>query len=131
MAILNTIASSNRLLENLLWAFTLSKRGKDENRPKVKALRKQMTSIGRFSLVSQTEENPSIISFFVALAHEKNKDIDVDEFTRLWENRVLKRHDRFGFQVSGDNYRYFEVGIHLLATLFDSFHYYNHTLGHL
>lgn len=115
MAILSTLGSSNRLLDYLLWAFTTSKVEDDKamERQKCKILRKQMTSIGRFSLVSQTEENPSVISFFVALAHDTDKDIGVDDFKELWQKRVMKRHDRFGFQVSSEDYKYFEVRFNL------------------
>jgi hypothetical protein len=83
-----------------------------QNKPRPRTniiLKRQMTSIGRFALRSQTEENPSIISFFVALVHEEGKDINVDEFTEIWEKRVMDKYDRFRFQVSSEDDRYFEV----------------------
>ncbi len=76
-----------------------------------KQMRRQMSSIGRFSLRSQTKENPSIITFFVALVHDDGNDISEEEFIQLWEERVMKKYDRFTFQVCSDDDRYFEVRI--------------------
>ncbi len=77
-----------------------------------KLLRKQMTSIGRFSLSSQTEENPSIISFFVALAHEEGKDLNLEAFNSLWSERIMSKYERFRFHVCREDNRYFEVRLY-------------------
>jgi len=71
--------------------------------------RRRMTSIGKFSLRSQTEENPSIISFFVVLTHNKGESITVREFDDLWRQRVMKKHERFSCQVSSNDDDYFEI----------------------
>ncbi len=71
-----------------------------------------MTPIGRFALLSQTERNPSILSFFVALGNEKGMDpISMKEFEDLWKSRVMNKHERFRFRVSKDGTRYFEVSL--------------------
>jgi hypothetical protein len=74
-------------------------------------LRRQMTSIGRFSLVSQDDEYPSVISFFVALAHPTGKDLELHEFREIWDEKIMKKYERFSFQVAKDDDRYFEVSI--------------------
>lgn len=97
------------ILKTLIWALTPKVAENKSSYPtNKKVLRKQLTSIGRFSLVSQTDQNPSVISFFVALAHETGKDMNADEFSEIWEERVMKKYDRFGFQVSSEDDRYFE-----------------------
>ena len=83
-----------------------------------KLLRKQMTSIGRFSLSSQTEENPSIISFFVALVHEDGKDMKLEAFRNLWNERIMNKYERFRFHVSDQDSRYFEVRIHCYSSIY-------------
>lgn len=108
-----SIQSSMPSLEKFLWPMTKSKMEDKISPENRKVMRKQMTSIGRFSLASQTKENPSVISFFVALAHEAGRDIDLDEFSDRWEQRVMKKHDRFGFRVSLDDERYFEVSLYI------------------
>lgn len=78
---------------------------------KLALLRRQMTPIGRFALLSQTERNPSIISFFVALANKKGaKPIGIEEFEKLWRTRVMSKHERFKCHVSEADNRFFEVG---------------------
>lgn len=80
------------------------------NETKSALLRRQMTPIGRFALLSQTERNPSILSFFVALGNEKGVDpISMDEFEDLWKSRVMNKHERFRCRVSEDGNKYFEV----------------------
>jgi len=74
-----------------------------------KVLHRQMTSLGRFTLMSQTEENPSIITFFVALVHAAGKDLDVKDFQCAFSKRVMECHERFSCQVSRDDDRFFEV----------------------
>lgn len=93
-------------------------------------LRKRMTSIGKFSLKSQTDQNPSQPVFFLALSNhqikptkpgdEKDENVDYDEFgrkfpfmtakefTRTWIQRdIPKLHPRFHWKVSNCS-NYFE-----------------------
>ena len=72
-------------------------------------LQRQMTSLGRFALRSQTVENPSIITFFVAFDHESEEDFTAEELQSMWGERVMGYHERFRCQVSKDNDRLFEV----------------------
>lgn len=68
-----------------------------------KILRKQMTPIGKFALASQTERNPSIITFFIALSNKLgHQPLGFSEFEILWKSRIMseKRHERFGCCVS-------------------------------
>ena len=128
MSILSSFNSSKAHFENLIWSIAtpetdtktkhkddlIDKHGgevhrKDKCTPKREVLRRRMTSIGRFTLRSQTEENPSIISFFVALVHEEGKDINVEDFGKICEERVMQKYDRFCFRVSSVDDRYFEV----------------------
>jgi len=59
-----------------------------------------MTSVGKFALLSQSERNPSIISFFIALTNT-DEGMDIEEFEQLW-SEVMKKHDRFRFRVRED-----------------------------
>jgi len=85
-----------------------------------------MTAIGRFSLKSETPENPSIPTFFVALAgHPKHKPelpvtsvkrlhsddgMTFAEFESLWNERDFHgKHERFLSKVSESDDRFFEV----------------------
>ena len=72
-------------------------------------LRRKMSSIGRFSMKSQTFENPSNITFFVALAHNRGDEFTIEDFTSLWRSRVMEKFERFRSCVSSDDDRYFEV----------------------
>lgn len=73
------------------------------------SLQRQMTSIGRFSLRSQTESNPCIVTFFVALLNECGREeMNLNEFEKLWRGRVMDRHERFRCRVCDDD-RFFEV----------------------
>ena len=75
-----------------------------------RALRRQMTSIGRFALRSQTKRNPCIVTFFVASSNPKGqRGIDREELEELWSNRVMEKHERFHSRISSDDDRYFEV----------------------
>ena len=68
-----------------------------------KVLRKQMTPIGKFALASQTEQNQSIITFFIALSNKiGHQPLGISEFERLWKSRIMseKRHERFDCCVS-------------------------------
>ena len=79
------------------WAAKKSKR-----ESKNSLLRRTLTPIGKFALLSQTERNPSIISFFIALASKNDKGMTTQEFEQLWAE-VLKRHERFRYHVSEEN----------------------------
>lgn len=68
-----------------------------------------MSSIGRFSMKSQTFENPCNIAFFVALAHDRSDEFSVEDFRRLWSSRVMEKFERFRSRVCSDDDRYFEV----------------------
>eukprot|EP01083_Nonionella_stella_P159862 521950_1 len=63
---------------------------------------RQMTSLGRFAVQSESVANPNIITFFVALAHKAGEDLDVNDFRGAWASRVMERHERFRSQVSRD-----------------------------
>ena len=82
--------------------WTVKKSSKESK----KALRRTLTPIGKFALLSQTERNPSIISFFIALA-SKDEGMATEEFEQLW-TEVLKRHERFRCHVSEADSRLFE-----------------------
>ncbi len=58
---------------------------------------------------SETATNPSNITFFVALAHETGKDLDLHDFQAVWAKRVMERHERFRCHVSSQDDRFFEV----------------------
>jgi hypothetical protein len=66
-----------------------------------------MTSIGRFSLESETSTNPSIPTFFIALAG--SKPLTAQGFEELWEERGMEtKHPRFHHAVSPTHKGYFE-----------------------
>ena len=102
-------------------------------------LRKRMTSIGRFSLKSESETNPSIPTFFLALSsgrkwsEKKNKNendaaaktevgsnspiFTVDDFESVWMKRDMpSRHPRFHSTVSKHDDRFFEETHHVKAS---------------
>ena len=68
------------------------------NKQKSPLLRRQLTPIGKFALLSQTERNPSVITFFIALA-SKDEGMRANEFEDLWTT-VMDKHPRFRFNVS-------------------------------
>ena len=91
-----------------------------------------MTSIGRFSLKSETDTNRSIPTFFLALAGEKNQQVDpttsmdtmssfnsnnrkiftVEDFEEQWLKQGMpSRHPRFHSTVC-DEQKYFEETHH-------------------
>ncbi|KAL7549425.1 hypothetical protein ACHAWF_012696 [Thalassiosira exigua] len=78
------------------WAPRLRARGKKRSPP-----RRQMTPIGKFALLSQTERNPSIICFFIAIAN-RDEGMKIDEFEQLWST-VMKEHERFRLHVCDPN----------------------------
>lgn len=79
-------------------------------KPGAVLLHRQMTSLGRFAMRSETTTNPSNITFFVALAHESGKDLDLHDFQAAWAKRVMERHERFRCHVSIQDDRFFELG---------------------
>mmetsp|Transcript_10472 Transcript_10472/g.14671 ORF Transcript_10472/g.14671 Transcript_10472/m.14671 type:complete len:642 (-) Transcript_10472:250-2175(-) len=73
-------------------------------------LRRQMSSIGRFSLRSQTEHNPCIVTFFIAFSNRMGSEgMTMKEFEDLWRRKVMDRHERFRCHVSEDDDNYFEI----------------------
>lgn len=78
--------------------------------PTTTVLRKRMTSIGRFSMQSETPRNLSIPTFFLALSN-KNDDhgMSSSEFESIWmRSSMPRRHPRFHSRVSSQDDRYFE-----------------------
>ena len=65
---------------------------------KLSPLRRQMTPIGKFALLSESERNPSINPFFLALANKDDNGMSVEEFRQLWTS-VVRKHARFRFNV--------------------------------
>lgn len=84
------------------------KRSSAPSKSKVE-FRRQTTSIGRFSLKSETATNPLLVTFFAALANEPGKDLDVDEFQTMWGERVMRKHERFRSRVCEWDNRFFEI----------------------
>lgn len=71
-------------------------------------LKKRMTSVGHFSLASQTDNNPSVSSFFMTLVGEK-PGFTTKDFQQLWEDRGMpERHPRFHMAISKDTPGHFE-----------------------
>jgi hypothetical protein len=65
--------------------------------------------------MSQTERNPSIIAFFIALANENGtKAVDMEEFEELWKTRIMNKHERFQCRVPESKTHCFEVSELLL-----------------
>jgi hypothetical protein len=74
-----------------------------------------MTLIGRFSLESETIANPSIPTFFIALAG--SKPLTAQRFGTLWEERGMEeKHPRFHHAVSPTHRGYFEPTEELQVT---------------
>ena len=80
-------------------------------------LRKRMTSIGRFSMQSETPRNLSIPTFFIALSSKKKTDdaggagagMSSSDFESAWMRSGMPgRHPRFHSRVSSQDDRYFE-----------------------
>lgn len=62
-----------------------------------------MTAIGHFSLISETELNPSIISFVMGLSG--TQPLTAREFADLWKHRgVMERHQRFHQKIWNNRY---------------------------
>lgn len=87
-----------------------------ENANPKEHIHRQLTSLGRFTLRSQTDENPSNISFFVAFAHDEKDALPIQDFQQLWMNRVMSRHERFHFAIDDDDH-YFKVCLKLLNVI--------------
>lgn len=85
-------------------------------------LRKRMTPMGRFALKSETNENPSIPTFFLALAGGKptyeppsivqrlqHTTMGIPELEELFMRRnFFLKHDRFQSKISKEDDRFFE-----------------------
>jgi hypothetical protein len=91
-------------------------------------LRKKMTSIGHFSMISETAFNPSIVTFFIKLS---GPPMTLPDFAKLWQTREMdQRHERFHQAVSETHPGHFEaiplepeqdpVSRHLSDTIFPS-----------
>lgn len=87
--------------------------------PPPTVLRKRMTSIGRFSMQSETPRNLSIPTFFLALSNKKatgvggasddDHGMSSSEFESAWmRSGMPNRHPRFHSRVSSQDDRYFE-----------------------
>jgi len=75
-----------------------------------RVLRRKLTSIGRFSLRSQSERNPCIISFFLAFSNKRGKKrMDLTEMESVWRKRVMDKHERFRSRICDGDDRFFEV----------------------
>ena len=62
-----------------------------------KFLRKRMTNVGRFSLVSETSQNPSVPVLVMAMT---GRPYFADDFRRLYRKRkVAEKHPRFGARL--------------------------------
>lgn len=62
-----------------------------------KLMRRRMTNVGRFSLVSETEQNPSVPVLVMAMT---GKPYFAKDFCRLYEERgVAKKHPRFAARL--------------------------------
>ncbi|GAX29380.1 hypothetical protein FisN_16Hh181 [Fistulifera solaris] len=74
-----------------------------EKAPNTK-LQSRMTSIGHFSVVSETTHNPSIVTFVMALTGQT--PLTAQEFSRLWRERGMEeRHPRFHKKIAnGSNF---------------------------
>lgn len=100
-------------------------------------LRTRMTSIGRFSLRSETSMNPSVPTFFVALSGKSDDQeisssdssdggMSVDEFKNLWYDRGMHiKHPRFHSYIPSNENGFFEhlVDKHLSDHVFEKSHY--------
>jgi len=61
--------------------------------------KRQMSSLGRFSLQSQTPENPSVMTFFLLLNHDEGQDISLEELNHLLQKLMLDRYERFNARI--------------------------------
>jgi hypothetical protein len=77
----------------------------DSNLPR-RPFKRQMSSLGRFSLRSETAENPSIMSFFLLL---DGADVELEELNNLLKSRMLDKYERFNARICPENYSSFEV----------------------
>lgn len=90
--------------------------GHQQGEKSTTVLRKRMTSIGRFSMQSETPRNLSIPTFFIALSSKKNDDaggagagMSSSDFESAWMRSGMPgRHPRFHSRVSSQDDRYFE-----------------------
>jgi len=69
-----------------------------------------MTAIGRFSVLSETEYNPSIVTFFMKVSGTEDRGpLTKRSFVQLWKDRkMMQLHPRFQQTVSSSRPGYFE-----------------------
>ena len=79
-----------------------------EHHPR-RPFQRKMSSLGRFTLQSETPENPSIMTFFLLLTHKNGRDVELEEFNDLLQRRMLDKYERFNARVSPQNGAFFEV----------------------
>jgi hypothetical protein len=70
---------------------------------------RQMSSLGRFSLQSETPENPSLMTFFLLLGHNKKNDVKLEELNDLLQRQMLDRYERFNARICPKDGTTFEV----------------------
>lgn len=70
---------------------------------------RQMSSLGRFSLQSETPENPSVMTFFLLLGHNYESDVNLEEFNSLLQRKMLDMYERFNARICPMNETAFEV----------------------
>jgi diacylglycerol O-acyltransferase / wax synthase len=72
-----------------------------ERRPPSPLLKTRLTSVGRFSILSETATNPSIPCLVLGLA---GKPLTTEDFCQQYEQRgILERHPRFGARLDATN----------------------------
>ncbi len=79
-------------------------------------LQKRMTAIGHFSLKTETDSNPSVPTFFLALSNTKpeilnpsKRTLSPSEFEQTWLKKSMpEKHPRFHQKVSSSLDGYFE-----------------------
>lgn len=115
--------------------FRMSRRRKQSSNHAAQdtILHRSLSSIGRFALRSQTTQNPSIISFFVALSNKKGtKEMSQKDFGKLIQERVVTTHERFRSRICSNDDRYFEVSLDdSFSTLRDTACYFSLTFSTL
>eukprot|EP00557_Chaetoceros_sp_GSL56_P002556 CAMPEP_0176492634 /NCGR_PEP_ID=MMETSP0200_2-20121128/9112_1 /TAXON_ID=947934 /ORGANISM="Chaetoceros sp., Strain GSL56" /LENGTH=645 /DNA_ID=CAMNT_0017890227 /DNA_START=58 /DNA_END=1998 /DNA_ORIENTATION=+ len=101
-------ASSRSNKKDKTYEYFLAGQNDDKKGQQAANLRKRMTAIGKFSLRSQTDSNPSQPTFFLALSnHTRDKSVTKDptmtasEFRETWYRKNMHRkHPRFHSKVS-------------------------------
>lgn len=69
-----------------------------------------MTSVGHFSLASETLNNPSVAAFFITLVGDQPNGFTPQEFCQLWNTKQIgERHPRFHVTVDKKNNNKFDT----------------------